>query len=289
MSSSALLLVVIAASIHATWNLLAKQARDRLAFLWLGIGAGLVVYLPAAAWVAVNDPPDPRGLVLVIFSGIANACYYYSLSRMYQHDFSLTYPMARGSSPVLVTLVSVLFLREPLSPGGVAGIALVVFGIMFLQVRRDEAGRWRWPLVQALRGEAGKAALVTAVTIAAYSLIDKHGVAYVNPVLYLWLSQLVVFLIFSPRMLARRGEVAAELKRSRRSVSVVAVGQSLAYILVLFAMRIAPVAYVVPAREVSTLVGASLGVILLHEPFPLAKFAGAGFIVAGVILIALLG
>ena len=289
MSSGALLLVVSASFIHATWNLLTKRAQDRLAFLWLGLGAGLVLYFPAALWVFINDPPDPRGLIFVLASGLVHSGYYYALSRMYQHDFSLTYPMARGSSPVIVTLFSLFVLHEPLSTGGLVGIGLVVFGIMSLQLRKDASGRWCWPILQALRGAPGKAAMFTAVTIASYSLIDKHGVALVNPVLYLWASHLVAFLGYSAFMLTHRDRVLAELRRSRREVVVVAIGQNLAYIMVLFAMRIAPVAYVVPAREMSTLIGASLGVLLLREPFPLAKLGGALFIVAGVVLIALFG
>lgn len=289
MSSTALLLVVVASSIHATWNLLTKRAQDRLAFLWLGLGAGLLLYLPAAAWVAVNYPPDPRGWPFVLASGLVHSGYYYALSRMYQHDFSLTYPMARGSSPVIVTLASLLFLREPLSPGGLAGIALVVAGIMSLQIRRDATGRWCWPLRQAISGAPGKAALFTATMIAGYSLIDKHGVVYLNPVLYLWSSHLVAFLGYSAFMLRHRDRVIAELNRSRRAVLILAIGQNLAYIMVLFAMRLAPVAYVVPAREMSTLIGAMLGIVLLKEPFPAVKLAGAALIVAGVVCIALLG
>ncbi len=289
MSSAALLLVVIASSIHATWNLLTKRAQDRLAFLWLGLGAGLILYAPAALWVAVGDPPDARGWIFVLMSGSVHAAYYWALSRMYRHDFSLTYPMARGSSPVIVTLVSLVFLREPLTAGGVAGIGLVICGILSLQLRKDEGGRWRWPLVQALRGEAGKAALFTAATIASYSLIDKHGVAYINPILYLWTSHLIAFLGYSAFMLSRRELVMAELRRSRIPVIAVAIGQNLAYIMVLFAMRLAPVAYVVPAREMSTLIGAFLGIALLKEPFPTAKLVGASCIVAGVVLIALKG
>ncbi len=289
MSQAALLLVVLASSIHASWNLLTKRAQDRLAFLWLGLGAGLILYSPAAAWVAVNDPPDARGWIFVLMSGTVHAGYYWALSRMYRHDFSLTYPMARGSSPVIVTLVSLIFLHEPLTPGGVAGIALVICGILSLQMKKDDTGRWRWPLVAALRGEAGRAALLTAAAIAAYSLIDKHGVAYINPVLYLWTSHLIAFSGYSAFMLSRRELVMAEFRRSRVPVLAVATGQNLAYIMVLFAMRIAPVAYVVPAREMSTLIGAFLGIALLKEPFPAAKLAGASLIVSGVVLIALKG
>jgi drug/metabolite transporter (DMT)-like permease len=282
--------VLLASAVHATWNLLTKRAGDRLCFLWLGLGAGLVIYLPAAAYIALREPPDPRGWPLVVLSGVIHCGYYWGLSRMYQYDFSLTYPMARGTGPVLVTLASLLLLREPLTGGGLAGIGLVVAGVASLQVRYDPGGGGlRWPLLQALRGPAGQAALFVAAMIACYSLVDKRGVSYINPILYLWSGHFVSFAGYSVWMMRRRERVLAECRRSWREVLVVAVGQNLAYILVLFAMRLAPVAYVVPARETSTLIGSMLGVLLLREPFPLSKLGGAALIVAGVVLIALRG
>lgn len=291
MTPAALALVVAASSIHATWNLLTKRAQDRLVFLWLGLGTGLAIYLPAAAYVARQYPFDPRGWLYVIASGVIHSIYYWCLSRMYEHDFSVTYPMARGSAPVLVALASLLLLQERLTVGGLAGVALVVCGIAALQIRYEPGRRssLSWPLLQAFRGPPGQAAMLTAVVIASYSLVDKVGVGFINPVLYLWLSHLVAFMGYSAFMLRRAARVIAEARRSRREVLIVAVGQNLAYIMVLFAMRLAPVAYVVPAREMSTLIGAMLGVLLLREPFPWSKAGGALLIVGGVVLIAVRG
>jgi len=288
-SGVALALVVVASSIHAGWNLLTKRATNRLAFLWLVLGAGLLLYAPAAAAVALRDPPVARGFLFVCVSGMVHAAYYYSLSRMYRYDFSLTYPTARGSSPVWVTVFSLLLLREPLTGWGLAGIGLVVAGIAALQIQVVPGGAVRWPVAEVLRGPAGRLALTTGAVIACYSLVDKAGVALINPVLYIWCSHLVAFTFWSLSMRRRWDAVEAELRQGRKAVLAAAAGQNLAYILVLFAMRLAPVAYVVPAREMSTLIGAAFGVCLLREPFPASKLGGALLIVSGVVLIALLG
>lgn len=289
MSSAALLLVVLASSIHAGWNLLTKRATNRLAFLWLVLGAGLVIYFPVALYLAVTAPPPARGLAFILASGAIHSAYYYALSRMYEYEFSLTYPTARGSSPVLVAVISLLVLKEPLTWGGLAGIALVVTGIVSLQLRVSDGGNLTWPIREALRGPAGRIALTTGAVIACYSLVDKVGVSIVHPVLYIWSSHLVAFIGYSVRMSRDRAAVRAEARAAGWAVWAAGLGQNLAYILVLFAMRLAPVAYVVPAREMSTLVGTILGVTLLREPFPAVKLGGAGLIVAGVVMIALRG
>lgn len=294
MTGTALALVVVASSIHAGWNLLTKRAADRLIFLWLVLGAGLVLYCPAALVAAWLDPPPVRGFAFVIVSGLIHAAYYGSLSRMYRYDFSLTYPTARGSSPVIVALFSMLVLNEPLTAPGLAGIALVVCGIAALQVRVERRPNGsgtmvRWPLAEILRGPAGRQALTTGAVIACYSLVDKTGVALVNPILYIWCSHLVAFALWSAFLRRRPGEVPSAAREQWKPVLAAAAGQNLAYILVLFAMRLAPVAYVVPTREMSTLIGAALGVGLLKEPFPVSKLGGALLIVSGVVLIALRG
>jgi drug/metabolite transporter (DMT)-like permease len=301
MSGEAIGLLLGAAAIHAGWNFLAKRAGDRLSFLWLGIGAGLALYAPVMVWTAVRDPAPAAGYPFIVASGAIHFFYYHALARMYEYDFSLTYPIARGASPILVTVLSLAVLGEPLSAGGIAGILIVVAGIAVLRLRpaagasHADAAAGVSPAAAgvspAVSGPAVRLALATAVIIAAYSVVDKTGVATmrVNPVFYLWMTHLIAFIALAPRMIRRWPDVAAEARRAPGAVLAVGLGQNLAYILVLFAMRLSPVAYVVPVREVSTLVGAALGVVLLKEPFPAAKLGGAALIVAGVAIIAILG
>ena len=120
MTSAALTLVLLASFIHAGWNFLTKKAEHRLVFLWLGLGVGLVIYAPAMVWVAIHYPPPLAGVKFMVASGAIHFCYYYALSRLYEHDFSLAYPMARGTSPVLVAIFSLLFLGEDLRVWGPA-------------------------------------------------------------------------------------------------------------------------------------------------------------------------
>jgi drug/metabolite transporter (DMT)-like permease len=289
MSGSALLLVVAASSIHVAWNLMTKRSANRLIFLWLGLGAGLLIYAPLAIWLAWREPILWRGLGFAAVSGTIHTAYYYALSRMYAHEFSLTYPTARGISPVLVTIASLTLLHEPLRLGGLAGIAGVVVGVGFLRLRVLSLAGAHQAVSETIHHPAGRLALVTGVLIASYSLVDKIGVSMVDPVLYLWCTHLVAFLIYSPTMIRNRAVVTAEASSASRSLLVVGIGQNLAYILVLNAMRLAPVAYVVPAREVSTLIGVIVGTLVLKEPAPLPKLAGAVVIVAGVALISLKG
>lgn len=289
MRGPALILVISASVIHAGWNLLAKRSTNRLVFLWLGLGVGLVLYAPLVVWLALREPLWPSGLWFAALSGIIHSAYYYALSRMYEHEFSLTYPTARGISPVLVTLASLAVLREPLRPGGLAGIGCVVVGIAFLRLRALSPAGAIHASREVLRGPAGRLALVTGGLIAGYSLVDKVGVSMVNPVVYLWLSHLVAFLGYSGMMRRKWCTVVAEARQSGWALLAVGAGQNLAYILVLYAMRLAPVAYVVPAREVSTLIGVLLGAFVLKEPAPLPKLAGAAMIVVGVVLISLKG
>lgn len=289
MSGSALLLVVAASGIHVVWNLLTKRSANRLVFLWLGLGIGLLIYAPLAIGLALRAPIPWRGLGFAAASGVIHTSYYYALSRMYAHEFSLTYPTARGVSPVLVTIASLTLLHEPLRPGGLAGIAWVVAGVGCLRLRVLSLAGARQAAAEIIYHPAGRLALATGGIIAGYSLVDKIGVSMVNPVLYLWVTHLVAFLVYSPTMARNWAAVVAEAKSAGHSLLVVGIGQNLAYILVLSAMRIAPVAYVVPAREVSTLIGVILGTLVLKEPAPLPKLAGAAMIVTGVALISLKG
>ena len=83
MTAAALTLVLLASFIHAGWNFLTKRAGDRLVFLWLGVGAGLVLYLPVMVWTASHYPVPLAGLPFILVSGSIHFCYYYALSRLY--------------------------------------------------------------------------------------------------------------------------------------------------------------------------------------------------------------
>jgi drug/metabolite transporter (DMT)-like permease len=288
MPLSVLLLLVLAAICHSTWNLLSKRSTDKQAFLWLAVAAAVVLYLPI--FIARFRPLAARGLVLAGISGVVEGAYYLLLGSAYARgDLSIVYPLARGSAPLLVTLAALLLLGERPTAAGAAGILLIVAGVYAVHLTSfDRQGLLR-PIL-ALRQRASQLALLVGATIATYSLIDKVGVGYISPALYIYLIFLVSGAVLAPYMLlARRTGVVAEWQAHWPSVVLASGLFVAAYLLVLVAFTTTQAAYVSAVREMSVVFGAAMGATLLHEPFGDKKVLGAILIFAGILCIAVAG
>jgi drug/metabolite transporter (DMT)-like permease len=277
-------LLVAAAAIHASWNLLSKQARDKQVFLWLAtLAAGPLFLVPVGL---IFRPIGAAGMGFILVSGALQALYTLLLGRAYQKgDLSLVYPLARGSAIVLVTLSGALFLGEVLSPRGAAGVALVVAGLYAAHLRGLERGALAGPL-RALREPGSWLALLTGLVIAAYATVDKLGVAHAPPLVYVYLGLIVCAVLLAPVMLPRRAAVLAEWRAGPWRVLAVAAMNLLAYTLVLLAMQRSAVSYVASVREVSVVFAALLGALVLREPFGRQKVVGALLVFCGIAAIA---
>ena len=284
MSGVALALVLLAAGAHALWNLVAKTAPGGgTAFVWLASVFGAIILTAPALAFAIAFPPSAAAVAFMAGSGVLHAVYFGFLQRGYRDgDLSLVYPLARGTGPLLATIAAILLLGERPGPVALAGGALVVAAILSLAA----------PAVRA--GAPGSGwALATGVTIAAYTLWDKHAVGELDasPIVYFWATELGIALVLAPIALRGAGGPRAAALRSwrvdRRSALAVALLSGFAYILVLYALRLAPVSYVAPARESSVLVGAALGVGVLGEGDRRRRLGCAAAIVAGIAALAL--
>ena len=287
MSGLALGLVLFAACIHASWNLLAKQAHDKLAFLWCSALASAVLYLPIGLWLLLAHPVSPAGWAIIAASSLLEGAYYWGLAQAYRHgDLSLVYPIARGTAPLLVPILAAVFLGERLSLLAAGGVGLVVLGVLTLHL---PVLSWRG--VRALAGTAGQLgtryALLTGLFIAGYSTLDKRGVALVQPALYSYLLFCGIITALLPVLVRQRTKVAAEWSHSWRGIVVVGLLCPLSYGLVLAALTLAPVSYVSPAREVSVIIAALLGAYVLGEPYGRQRLVGSVLIAAGLALLVL--
>ena len=282
----ALILVLGSAGAHATWNFLLKRAREQEVFVWWLSGFGVVAMLPVAVISAFRTEFEPVGLWFVGASAVVHMCYFLFLGRsLARADLSLAYPIARGFGPGLVPVLAVFTLGERVSALAWVGIACIVVGIYTMS--------W-WGRIRILSAEGiaanragiGYAAL-TGVCIAMYTLIDKQGVAYITPFLYLYLMTLGVAVGMLPYILRNHGAgaVIAEWRGGYRSVAAASVLLFLAYGLVLTAMTIADVSYVAPAREVGLLFALALGAVVLKEVVTPGRAMGAVLILAGLVLI----
>lgn len=281
MPPAALLLVLGAAVCHSLWNLLVKTEPRRLEVTFGALLVGALLASP----VLVVHPVWQLGAeawVLIVSSAVFETAYMLGLSAAYgAGDLSLVYPVARGTAPILVAPLAVALLGERLTAPGLAGITLVVLGIFL-----GHAGLRRgWT---AGSGRALGLAALTGVAIAGYSLVNKVGVSRVPVPLY----AVLVFLVDAALLelvLALRGRAVWPFTPAgpwRRTLAVGALMMA-AYLAVLLAMSMAPVAYVVAAREVSIVVTALLGALALGERHPVARVGGALVVFAGLALLAL--
>jgi drug/metabolite transporter (DMT)-like permease len=286
MSWSALGLLLVAAFLHSFWNLLAKRSVDKIAFLMLAAAAGVLLFAPLA--LSNWRPIAPAGWLIIIASGLAEALYYLLLGAASKTgDLSMVYPLSRGSSPVFVTLIAVLLLGERPSAVGYAGIALVVLGIYVLHLRTFSRADLLSPL-RALRDRTSQLAVLTGLTIATYSVLDKQGIRYAEPLTYIWLVLAISALALAPYLLMRkRAEAVRELRVNWLSIALVGAILLGGYVLILIVLQTAPVSYATSVRGISVVFGALLGALVLRESLTAPKLAGACVIFAGVACIGL--
>ncbi len=286
MSGLALGIVLVAALFHAGWNLLAKKSRKKMAFIWWFVLIATIGYLPMFLYFRPSLDPTPAGWACIIATGILHALYFWFMGGAYERgDLSLVYPLSRGSGPLFVPVLAVIFLQERLALTGGIGIGLVVLGIYVIHLKAFTVNSFFEPL-RAMRGSASLWALCTGGTIAGYSLVDKVGVGLVYPPVYIYLMFVIALLLLSPYVLVKeRAALKLEWQVNRGPILIDGFLVLFTYLMILFAFRVSKVSYVVAAREVSIVFSALLGIFWLKESHAPQKIAGAVLIALGVVFI----
>src|ERR1051325_2795499 len=285
MSPLALLLVLLAALCHSAWNLIVKTDARPLEIQSGALVVGTVVCAPVLFFYSPWTLP-PQAWVAIAVSALFESAYVFALTSAYgAGDMSLVYPVARGTGTVLVAPLAVLLLGERLSPQGVIGIALVVGGIFVS--RGLGRGALRGWMVGRGHHRALGWALLTGVFIASYSLVNKVGVTLAPVPLYAFLVFLADAVLV--RLLQAWWGAPPALRRDAAWGRMIVVGMLMmgAYLAVLVAMSQAPVSYVVATREVSVVLAALFGALILRARHSAARVAGAVVIFGGLCAIAL--
>jgi drug/metabolite transporter (DMT)-like permease len=286
MDIAAIAVLAVAAIIHSGWNFLSKGSHDKQVFLWLAVVGSLVVFL--VPFCLLYQPIPAPGWALIGLSGVLEAIYFLLLGSAYQRgDLSLVYPLARGSAILFVALLAWSVLGERVPLLGLVGITLIVGGVYVLHLRTLDRQGLVAPL-RSLRERSSQLAVLTGLTIAAYSVVDKEGIRYSPPLPYLYLTFLVAGLCLAPYMLrVRAPAVRREWQANGARIAVVAVLFVAAFVLVLGVLAGSRVSYVSSVREMSVVVTALLGAVVLREPFGEKKVVGALLIFAGILSIGL--
>ncbi|MES2604888.1 MAG: DMT family transporter [Pseudomonadota bacterium] len=282
----ALAAVLLAACTHATWNLAAKRAAGSRHFVFWYSAVASVVYLPIVLWIIVTTRPEFTAIhwLSLLASCVLHIGYSLTLQAGYRHaDLSLVYPLARGSGPLLSFFLAVTLLGEPISGVSIMGVLLIVVGIVLVT-----------GLFFAGHREKGKGILYglgTGIFIASYTINDGYAVKalLISPFFVDYAGNLFRAIVLAPTAWRDRSNTRDEFTRFRSPIFTVSILGPLGYILVLYAMQLAPISHVAPARELSTLVGTWLGAKLLQEKSAPTRLAGAVLIVSGVVALALAG
>lgn len=288
MSGIALGIVLTSAFFHAGWNYLLKKSERKIAFIWSFLLVFVLLYFPVFLASLPEDAIPVKGWLCIAATGIFHGIYFWCIGGAYQRgDLSLVYPLARGSGPLLIPILAMIFLGEEVSPAGMVGIALIVGGIYCVHLRSFSGIAFLAPF-RALKGGASLWAFFTGISIACYSLVDKVGVGLVFPPVYIYLMNLIAWLMITPWVLIReREELKAEWRNRKGSIMVVGFLSGFTYLMVLFALQMSKVSYVAAVREVSIVLSAYFGIVWLGESHGRQKLAGAVFIAAGVVAIGL--
>jgi drug/metabolite transporter (DMT)-like permease len=270
LSLAALALVLGSAAVHALWNALLADAEDTYATTAVMLAAGAVLFAPLAA---LTWDVEAEAIPYVLASGALELVYFGLLATAYgRADLTFVYPVARGSAPVLVLVVSVAALGAAVSGLQAAGVLAVAAGVLLVRGLADR-GPARPDLALAL---------AVGACIAGYTLVDDHGLRHAAPTGYL----LLVLIVATVPYAAVVGPTAMRRALTPRAVLAGALMFG-AYVLALAALELAEAAPVAALRETSVVMAAVGAAVVGRARVPATRIAGACVVVAGVAAIAL--
>jgi drug/metabolite transporter (DMT)-like permease len=281
-------LVLLSAFIHAYWNMQLKRAEDKVLLTFIYVWAAVIIYIPVTLLLLPGHEIPWEGLACAVSTGLTYSAYFLLLARSYSlGDLSHAYPLARGVAPVLTLVWAVAFLSENPTTTGYAGIFLVIISVFLFHPPRGRVSLHG--ISSRLREPASAAALATALCISVYSVIDKVGVSYIYPPIYIHLTFLIGGTLLIPHYLRRYGgrAIIDGFRLEWRRGLLIGFLCIFAYMIVLFAMRLTEVSYILPIRSTSILFAMLLGQRLLQEERTALRNLAALLMAAGVILIAL--
>jgi drug/metabolite transporter (DMT)-like permease len=284
MPTLAIALLFLSASLHTLWNLLLKGSRHKFIASWWIVTIGALMFMPG---LFVTGMPPREIWLFALFSAGLEATYFLTLSLAYKSsDFSLVYPMARGTAPAFLTLWSLLFLNERPTGWGLVGLALIISGLLLTGASSLIQNRKNIPNIKGIA-----AALGTAFLISVYTFVDGIAVKRGPALPYGLLMFTLIPIWTTPIVLRRYGwsRVFGEWKVQPGRFLVTGFFSVLAYLIALYAYSFAPISYSGAIREVSVVLGALAGWFFLKERLGSVRVIGAIIIFTGILTIAILG
>jgi len=284
MPTFAILLLLISAILHTSWNLLIKQAEDKYIVTWWMVTIGGLFALIALLFTGL----PPRAMwPFALLSICVEATYFTTLSYAYHdNDFSLIYPVARGSAPAFLALWSFIFLHEKLTSGGMLGLGLIIGGLLVIGINTLSQAH-----ITHVHFKGVAVAIFIALLISIYTTIDGAAVRDGFAIPYVMSMFAFVPIPLTPFIFReyKWERIKTALVNQPIRVPLAGVLGVLAYLMAVFSYSIAPLTYAGAVREVSVVFGALVGWWFLKEKMGGVRVLGAVVIFAGILVIAVFG
>lgn len=284
MSVLAIALLFLSASLHTLWNLLLKQSNQKFIASWWIVIIGAIIFMPV---LLISGLPPREIWIFALVSAGLEAAYILFLSVAYKNsDFSLAYPMARGTAPAFLLAWSLLFLHEKITGWGLLGLVMIISGLL---LTGTSSLIQNWKNIPNIKGIA--AALATAFLISVYTFVDGIAVKRGPALPYGIMMFTLIPMWITPYVLRRYGwsQVIVEWKVQPARLLAAGILWVIAYLIALVAYSFAPISYSGAIREVSVVLGALAGWRFLGESLGSVRVIGAIIIFAGILTIALFG
>ncbi|MFE2377903.1 EamA family transporter [Streptomyces sp. NPDC059398] len=274
MTLTVILAVVLAAITHASWNAIAHHIKDQLVSFTLISGGGLLVGALGALFVPF---PAAAAWPYLLVSAALHVTYMLLLMRSFSlGDFGQMYPIARGTAPLVVTVLAAVFVHEVPNGWQLAGVAVACAGLVGVALWGLKGSRPQWPAIIA--------ALATGLAVASYTTVDGVGVrdsgSSLGYIAYLMILEGIAIPAYA--LYRRRGQLTAQLRPYASKGLIGGAMSVVAYGLVLWAQTRAPLAPIAALRESSIIVGAAIGALFFKERFGAPRIAAAGLMVVGI-------
>lgn len=287
MNLQTLTLIMIAAMLHATWNIILKDTKDNLTALWLQMVI-TVIYLIPFSIICFGFPPK-EALPTLIFSGLLQALYYVLLGKCYQSgNLSIVYPLTRGSAPVFVCILSIVLGLETLTFPVFLSLLFIVFGIYIVNMPALNLKSLLAPFKTLIEDSSTRLSILLGIVIALYTLSDKVNVRYTNPFIVYSVITLIPTLLLAP-MLCKKDKLKVELAgKGKFCILGISVFMVAAYCLILLAMTHSNASYISSIREVSVVFVALYTSLRSKNPNWQPKLIGSVIIFVGIVLVSYL-
>jgi len=286
MSLYVLALILTAAVLHAFWNLLAKKAKGKIPFVWLMYVTSTILYFPVLLYriyhgdIVFSQPV----LWFSLSSAVLHIGYYLVLQKGYRSaDLSVVYPLARGTGPLFSSIAAILFLHEQLKVSASIGLLLILVGVLIitgLSFKKENNSKIMSGVFWGV---------LTGFFIALYTFNDALAIkSYAaSPLIITFVGGAISTILLLPLVVSKKNELQREIKLHKWIIISIAILSPAAYILVMEALKYAPLTVVAPARETSILVGVFMGSKVLNEQDGKRRLVASAAILGGIIALSL--